>query len=467
MARACLWISLAAALGCGGAATRAQPASAPAPRAQPASAPAAGDQVPFGPDERERELVFLRDALRDSYAHLEVKRADFGVDLDALFTRALPEIRAADTWARYELVMVELVSALHDGHVAWRRSRGKTEEPLRIVRLGIDTRFAGDELIVSDVWPGSAAERAGLGVGDRILAIDGAPAAKRLERYTTVRSWSRLEAARHDFAAEWPAARQGLGDAPRPRRLERETLAGARSTLVVAPETEPRAGGPPAPWAVARAGDALVVTLRSLDLKGDELDALLRALGGADGVVVDLRGNRGGYDKAAAAIAGRLVGGPTSGGTRRVRLSAAVRAARPAWGSLTPDAARPGWSTPLVLATPPGPAGARRVAALIDAGCHSSCEELALLLRAGGARLVGATTGGSSGGPITITLPSSGARVTVPVWALFDASGRPIEDHGVDPDEPLEATRADIAARRDPVLERAQAIAGSLARSTP
>ena len=59
-----------------------------------------------------------------------------------------------------------------------------------------------------------------------------------------------------------------------------------------------------------------------------------------------------------------------------------------------------------------------------------------------------------------MTLPKSGARVTVPAWAMFDLSGNPIEGRGVIPDEEVAPTRADVAAHKDPVLERALSWAG-------
>jgi C-terminal processing protease CtpA/Prc len=95
------------------------------------------------------------------------------------------------------------------------------------------------------------------------------------------------------------------------------------------------------------------------------------------------------------------------------------------------------------------------MAALIDAGCRSSCEALALLLRAMGAHLYGERTGGSSGAPLSIELPKSRARVTVPAWAMFDPAGNAIEGRGVAPDDEIAPTRADLVARRDPVLARA------------
>jgi len=408
--------------------------------------PETPDRVPFGPDDREAELAFVRDALRDSYAHLEVK----GVDLDALFARYRAAIRDADTWSRYERVMVAFVSELHDGHLVWRRRRGPSERPRRIVRLGLETRFAGDALIVTEVWRGSAAERAGLRTGDRILGVDGETVEERFTRYATLRSWSRPEAARHDFAAEWPAARIDR-DAPPPlRSIERERPDGSRDRLSVAPETEPRPAAPP----FSATGD--LVTIRSLRLHAAEVAADAGQIRGSS-IVVDLRGNAGGFDQAAITIASALASAPVTAGTRRVRLSRAARDARSEWRELAADPDRPGWSLPLPLAATGG-APARRIAVLVDAGCQSSCELLALLLRAAGARLVGETTGGSSGAPIPIVLPKSGARIEVPVWALYDAAGRPIEGRGVEPDEILAATRDDWIAGRDPLLERGRAL---------
>src|SRR5689334_18392907 len=127
--------ALAIALAACAAAPVAPPAPPPAAPAAPAAE--AGDRVPFAPDERAAELAFLRDAIRDTYAHLDVKQQQWGLDLDALFARYEPRIRAADTWTRYESAMVGFVSEFHDAHVAWRRKREATETKRRIVRLGL------------------------------------------------------------------------------------------------------------------------------------------------------------------------------------------------------------------------------------------------------------------------------------------------------------------------------------------
>ncbi|HKA91266.1 MAG TPA: S41 family peptidase, partial [Haliangiales bacterium] len=263
-------------------------------------------------------------------------------------------------------------------------------------------------------------------------------------------------------AEEWPASRIRADAAPPVRRLGREPLDGVAGEIAVAAETRPRPGGTPPPFAMEADGRAIVFLARSLDVAREAAahrmeEIARRVRDGARGLVVDLRGDGGGTEQIAVIIASALSPRVVVGGSRRVRLSARARAARPEWRDLAEDTARPGWSADLPLATTGGGMDPGPIAVLIDAGCRSSCEQLALLLRAGGARLFGETTGGSSGAPIEVHLPQSGAWVEIPAWALVDPSGDPVEGHGVVPDEAVAPTRADVAAGRDPVRARALA----------
>ena len=466
MARASL-IVLVLAAGCAAdprpRAIAAPPAALPVEDAVVPTIAADPDRVPFGADERAAELAVVRDALRDMYAHLETKQRQWGIDLDDLFARYEPQIRAAETWSMYERVMVGLVSELHDGHLQWRRRRGPGETRRRVVRLGLSTQLVGDELIVSDVWAGSAAERAGMRRGDRILAIDGQPVADRLAALAKLRSWSRIENARHEFARAWPASRVAADATPGERTLEREQLDGTRDTLAIVFETSPRPGGAPAKIELGRRDAIAVLSVRSLGGRVAETRAVMRELAAEifakpRGLVIDLRGNEGGFELGALAIAAELSPTPVVGATARVRLSPQARE-RKVWSDLVEDPARPGWSVEQPLGSEglaprayPG-----KIAVLVDAGCQSSCETLALILRAMGARLFGETTGGTGGAPITIVLPHSGARVAIPARAAFDLGGQPIEGRGVAPDELVMPSRDDIAAGRDAVLDRAVA----------
>ena len=439
-------------------------ASPPARRAAPrAPAPrAATDRVPFGAEERAAELAEMRDALRDVYAHLETKQSQWGISLHEMFERYEPMIRRADTWSAYEAVMVSFISELHDGHLQWRRKRATTEAKRRLVRLGLDTVFVGDELIVSNVWPGSNTERAGVAVGDKIVAIDGHAIADRAREHATIRSWSQEDSARYNFAAGWPASRIGADTAPRARVIKRERADGTQDTLSIVPEVTPRPGERPPAVELLWRGDIAILGVHTLkehvaDTKRLATAAFAQIHAKPNGLVVDLRDNDGGFEDGAREIAAQLVTGHVVGARTRVRLSAQARAQQRAWRDLAQDASDPGWSalTPLAVdGVAPRPY-VGKVAVIIDAGCASSCETLALLLRAAGARIFGARTAGSGGAPVTITFARSGARLSIPARASFDLAGEPIEGQGVTPDEPLAASRADLVARRDAVLERA------------
>ncbi len=435
------------------------------PGAQGTSDP---DRVPFSADARAAELASLRDALRDGYSHLETKKQQWGLDLDALFQKYEPLARKAETWARYELVMVGFVSEFHDAHLAWRRQRAQREHKRRIVRIGVESRFVDGVLYLSAVWPGSGAERAGLKVGDRIVAIDGDTVEEAMKGLARVRSWSRVEDAAYDFAEEWPASRVDADAPPRPRKITRQRDDGTQEELAVEPETKAPPGYKKEPLQLEHREAITLFHLRSLAMHVADLErkldnVALLLFADPAGVVIDLRGNNGGYDNGGRAVAARLTAVPLDAGETRIRLSPRARQEHAEWKELAEDPARPGWSLPQSvhadpLAKKPYPG---KIVALIDAGCRSSCESLTLLLHTLGARLVGETTGGSSGAPITVPLSPSGAKVTIPAWAMFDRQGLPIEGRGVAPDEEVRWTREDLVSGRDPVLARGLELAKS------
>src|SRR5262249_30670754 len=155
-----------------------------------------------------------------------------------LFEKYEPRIRAAATWDDYEQVLVGFLSQFHDTHLAWRRKRTPTERKRRLERLGLSTRFVAEQLIIDEIWPGSGAERAGLQGGHTVEDLMGGLAA--------VRSWSRAEGERYEFAEEWPVARAWVDEPPRPHRVTVER-GDSYQTFEVVPETRPRPGGP-SPW---------------------------------------------------------------------------------------------------------------------------------------------------------------------------------------------------------------------------
>ena len=164
----------------------------------------------------------------------------------------------------------------------------------------------------------------------------------------------------------------------------------------------------------------------------DKFCAALRSMKDAPGVVIDLRGNRGGLLGLVYGMGGLLETRPVSFGVMRTRA---------------------GWHDLLITPQPSGYRGPLVV--LIDAETQSAGEIFAGGLQASGrAVVVGQRSAGA-------TLPS--AAKELPTGAIFQyafadfvtANGAIIEGHGLDPNVPVRLTRRQLLAGRDPQLESA------------
>jgi hypothetical protein len=111
------------------------------------------------------------------------------------------------------------------------------------------------------------------------------------------------------------------------------------------------------------------------------------------------------------------------------------------------------------------------VACLIDAGCVSAGETLARdFVNLAGARLFGQRSAGSSSSKRGWKFPSGIATLTLSTRTRGGVGGKPIEYHGIDPDEEVEAVPEEVQAGKNSAIVRAEEwIAEQLkpARRTP
>lgn len=410
----------------------------------------------LSPEERKAEFGFVVDVLRDSYAHLELKEHQWGVRLDDQTRKHAPRVFEAAGLRGYYDALSEFLAEFHDGHLRLVHQLPPFESTARPARAGFETRFLAGRLLVTDVWPRSHAARAGLRPGDEVIAVDGETVEQLFARFQTSGSWSRLERARFLFERQWSIrAVEARGSVPA-LPITRRRDDGSYATLRVPLETESSYRLDEAPLALHDLTSHYRLDLRTLLLDRSQVEKEMLAVreriaAAPRPLLIDLRGNPGGYDNAAREVAGSFTARGVTGAVLRMHLSERVLQHRPEWATLPRDPARPPWS----LAQPfhaPGLARAEfphAVAVLTDAGCISSCETLTLLLRALGARVFGARTAGSSGGPIQVRLPHSGAALGVPAWSVEDLQGRPLEGLGVDPDERVEAEPEHVARGED------------------
>jgi len=210
---------------------------------------------------------------------------------------------------------------------------------------------------------------------------------------------------------------------------------------------------------IARDGDVAIVTLRSLATKKDaaDIDHALAAARAAKALVIDLRGNHGGVDQVGSRVVAGLAEGTAVLATYRVLVTPATVAAYKKWAHLVaePD----GFSPPQrfeVQAQASGKGFHGPIAIVVDAGCASTCEVVAGALRGVlHASVVGETTAGSSGAPVSVELPVAHGTINIPAWDLISADGHAIEDEGVAPDVEAIATPDALAAGIDLPLRTA------------
>lgn len=323
--------------------------------------------------------------------------------------------------------------------------------------VGIDLRILNGAALVTRVEPGSTAERAGLRVGHVLRGIDGRPLSAILRDIGLASLFE--PAARHQIPAEivvgyvngppGTSVRLSYLDARnRPRRavVPRERLRG---------ELLPTSGALPAQFVEfearrMRGGLGYIRFNLFVVPVLDKFCAALRSMKDAPGVVIDLRGNRGGLLGLIYGMGGLLQARPTSFGVMRTRA---------------------GWHE--IVVTPQRSAYGGQVVVLIDGETQSAGEIFAGGLQAAGrAVVVGQRSAGA-------TLPSAAKELptgAVLQYAFADfvtANGNRIEGSGVLPNITVALSRRGLLAGRDAQLEAAldtintREVAPALAASNP
>jgi carboxyl-terminal processing protease len=260
---------------------------------------------------------------------------------------------------------------------------------------------------------GSPAERAGLRPGDLVLATDGVA----LDGLTVDDARRRMRGPKNTVVE---LRIQRGNDAPFPLRIVRD--------VIQERELESR-----------ELVDGRIGYIRLLgfsDRAAEELAAAVRGhvATGRSMLILDLRGNPGGYVTAARSIASQFIG------------SGPIFWEQDAKGNQTAVEAIPGGA-----AVDPS----IRLIVLVDRGSASASEIVAAAVQdAGRALLVGQTTFGKGSVQQWQELPGQGGafRLTIARWLTPEK--RWIHDVGVVPDVPVTPPAVGLGAQ-DPVLERA------------
>lgn len=326
-----------------------------------------------------------------------------GVDWAAAVRRAADELTRAQTPAARDEIYDRLLATLSDSHT-FRMPPGFPERGWATagLRIGRD----GNGYAVKGVLPGFPAEREGLRIGDRVLSVGGRPYLSERVSYRDL-FFVFEGASGSSVSVTWKPA--GSGDAKRSDlKREPETPGDAlvwRSARVI--ERGDRTWGYLRLWGIS-AETALAVV--DLLLDRDEAAGLrpeLRTWGRIEGLLLDVRGNSGGYDPN---ILTTFLRGGWSAGDYAVITREGRRVVPPAYRRLP-------------------------VALLVNSGTASAGEALALKFRTHRiGPIVGEETAGMASGGASAARLSDGSTLWLSRRAIQDLEGKSYEGQGIPPD---------------------------------
>lgn len=393
--------------------------------------------------EQRDSFNFLCEAIDQTYAGFELK----SINWDEVRQRYLKRLDTTGTADQFYRLLFELVNELKDTHS--RLQNFSLPIPASGPELTVD--LFEDKPFVVAVNPRS--EPAGLGAkpGWEILEVDGMSVQNKMDRLRSVlpacsseRAFRR-EACRHLLAGEKSST---VSLKLRPPNGHPELLTLHRSGTFTSP--------PPPACTLQLTGQRFVhfgrhpsglgyIRIASFDGReeiAEEFDRALETLRATPGLILDIRDNPGGYGQ--LRIVGRFLQKPTLGAIGYTKSGPGHRDLQRHDEILVPTGQ---WQYS-------GP-----VALLVNDITGSAADLFACYLRSANRVVtIGSTTHGNLSGVAAFAVLPCGLVVRISNGYVCDATGKPIEGVGNEPDVTIAPTITDFVAGKDPVLEKAAAL---------
>lgn len=393
--------------------------------------------------ERERALSMLsntKNELKKNYYDPSFR----GMDVDVRFKTAEEKIKQASSLGQAFGIIAQVLLDLNDSHTSFA-------PPSRAVSVeyGWQMQAVGDQCFVIAVKPGSDAEAKGMKPGDLVLSVDGfKPTRKELwkvEYYyysLSPRPGMRLvlqspgqQQRQIDVAAK---VRQG-------KRLLNVSGSGASSEDINDLIRESEDSDRRMRHRFQRIGSVVVWKMPTFGFEPQQAGSLMDDhVKGSSGLILDLRGNSGGYVRTLEFLAGHFFEHDLKIADLKGRKEKKPMLAKTRGKNIFPG----------------------KLVVLVDSKSASASELFARLIQI---EKRGIVLGDISAGAVmqskfyqqelgADTVIFYGASITDADVIMAD--GKSLEHTGVIPDELIKPTPEDMAANRDPVLVRAAELLG-------
>lgn len=360
-----------------------------------------------------------------------------GIDLDKRFAEAEEKLDKATSTSQSIAIIVQVLIDFDDSHL-YLAPPGTTLS----VEYGWRMAAYGDKCYITEVRPKSDAEKKGLKRGDEVLSVSGfKPSRKELWKvlyyYNAISKRDRLTLTVRSPGDEAPRDLEIMANLKKePRSLNSYTYYLLFDDFYNEENDKHR---------FITAGDITVWKMPSFAFDSDAVDGLLSRAKSDGPLILDLRGNGGGYVKTLEELTSNFF-------AKEIKIADLV-------GRKKMD--------PIVAKARPKAKFTGKLIVLIDSSSGSASEIFARVIQmekrgtvlgdvSAGAVMQSRMHEGDVGGGDAVV--PFGVSVTMADVIMMD--GKSLEHVGVIPDELIIPTGADLAARRDPVMARAIELAG-------